>query len=231
MKESKAQIMEGVEAMKSKIVANNTVEYTKPDGTRVVRLHHTDILEFPTTGGVVFNSGGWKTATTKDRMNTFQNKVRIIQDKGLWYLTTNSDPYSRPINRDSWIPFFDGVTVKKGKVTNPRKSAHQKEQFWLKKINEYCKELKSLEILPKPSGGDCWDCAFQTDDGRTMGDLSESNHLYQHLKEKYIHGSLIWNALKWAGYQHPEVIFQMDVRTSIVNAVRRYFKSKLGLAC
>ena len=126
---TKAQIMEGIEATKSKVVANNTVEYFRPDGTRVIRLHHTDILEFPKKGGVIFNSGGWKTVTTKARMNEFQSKCTIIQNKGLWYLTNG---YTS--KKENWIPFFDGIKVKNGVVVNPRKLAHKKEEFLLKQI-------------------------------------------------------------------------------------------------
>ena len=62
-----------------------------------------------------------------------------------------------------------------------------------------------------------------------MGELgNDKSHLIDHLKSVYIHGSLILNALKWAGYTHPEVIFSMDHRNSIVRSVRRYFKFKLG---
>ena len=225
MRETKKEIMEGIEATESQIVGHNTVAYTKPDGTRVVRLHHTDILEFPKNGSVVFNSGGWRTSTTKDRMNEFQSSVAIIQDKGLWHLTTNYDPYN---NKDTWIPFFDGITVKDGKVVNPRKLAHKKEQFLLKQIQAYCKKLKELPELPTPDGGDCWFCSFHTEDGRVWGELSDSDHLRSHLKGKYIHGSLIWNALKWTGCRYPELI--VGDRDNVVRAVKRYFKSQLGLA-
>lgn len=225
MRSAKKEIMEGIEATSSKLVANNTVEYTKPDGTRVIRFHHTDILEFPKGGQVIFNSSGWKTPTTKDRMNGLQKVATIIQDKGLWYLTTDQNPYQ---NKDSRIPFFDGITVKDGKVVKPRKLAHKKEEYLLKQIQAYCKKLKELKELPTPSRGDCWHCSFQTNDERTMGDLSGSDHLKSHLKEKYIHGSLIMNALKWAGYQCPEVI--VEHRDTVVRSVKGYFKSQLGLA-
>lgn len=93
MRETKEQIMEGVGATKPRLVANNTVEYERPDGTKVIRLHHTDILEQKPDGSLIFNSGGWKTPTTKDRMNNFQSSATIIQDKGLWYLTRSHNPY------------------------------------------------------------------------------------------------------------------------------------------
>ena len=86
MKRTKTEIMEGVECTESKIVYNNTVEYYRPNGVRVIRLHRTDILEFPVKGGVILNSGGWRTVTTKSRMNEFQQEVQVMQEKGIWYV-------------------------------------------------------------------------------------------------------------------------------------------------
>lgn len=226
--------MEGVEHTKSKLIANNTVEYYKEDGTKVIRLHQTDILEFHPDGTLMFNSGGWKTPTTKDRMNKHQSSATIIQNKGLWYLSTSSNPWN---DKDSWVSFFDGIKIRNGKVLNPKKSAHQKEQVLLKQIQKYCEKLKDLHVLPTPSNGDCWYCAFHTDDGTPMGDTKDNvPHLRSHLKEKYIHGSLIINALQWGGYPNPILIFNMGfskdgpMRDTIVRTVRRYFKAKLGLA-
>jgi len=63
-----------------------------------------------------------------------------------------------------------------------------------------------------------------------MGDIKEGNdHLKCHLKEKYIHGSLIMNALRYAECNPPEFIFHHDIRDDIVKAVKKYFKAKLGL--
>jgi hypothetical protein len=230
MKRTKTEIMEGVECTESKIVYNNTVEYYRPNGVRVIRLHRTDILEFPVKGGVILNSGGWRTVTTKSRMNEFQQEVQVMQEKGIWYV---SSTFYAAWNKEEWIPYFDGIHFSKdGKVINPIKTdPAKKEKALIKKINAYCKKIKDMKELPIPSSGDCWYCALKTPGGKSMGETFKSNaHLISHLKEKYVHGSLIWNALEWAGYQNPALIFQMDVRTSIVSAVRRYFKSQLGLA-
>ena len=156
-------------------------------------------------------------------MNEFQAETFILQAKGLWYLSFPTDkiPYEHA--------YFDGIKVKNGKVVNPKKSPNKKEEFLLKQIQKYCKRLKDLPKLPEPNGGDCWYCSFQGEDHKTMGDIAGNDHLKSHLKEMYIHGSLIWNALRSAGHQDPEVIFQMDVRDSIVRAVRKYFKTQLGL--
>lgn len=215
----KAEIMEGITCESSKVVAGNTVAYFRKDGTRVIRFHRTDILEFPKVSEVIFNSGGWKTITTKERMNHFQNVATIIQEKGLWYVTLSTNPYPDKSDR---IPFFDGMIIKNGKVVNPTDSQHDREQILLKKIQKYCEELKTLQRLPSPCGGDCFMCRFGDEN---MGD----SHLTSHLDELYIHGSLIMNALKNAGYTDPGYIFNTDHRDSIVRAVRKYFKSRLGL--
>jgi hypothetical protein len=229
MKRTKAEIMENVDCKESKIIASNTVEYVRPDGVRVIRLHRTDIMTFPKRGGVILNSDGWKTVTTKERMNSHQSECVIVQDKGLWYVSTSLDPYQ---DKDSRIPFFDGIKIKDGTVINPKKSAHRKEQSLLRQIKTYCTAVKKLDALPMPNGGDCWYCSMYTEDGTSLGDTSrDTSHLIEHLKEKYIHGSLILNALKHVGYVDPGVIFQMDHRDFIVRAINRYFKSKLNLVC
>ena len=227
MKRTKAEIMEGVECTESKIIDNNTVKYVRPDGVTVIRLHRTDILTFPKRGGVIFNTDGWKTKVTKERMNDYQHEAQIIQDKGLWYISTTGWE-----NKKEWISYFDGVKVKDGKVINPRKTANNKDKKLLKLITGYCKEIRNMEELPYPSSGDCWYCSMRTEDGESMGDsFKDKDHLLGHLKEKYVHGSLIFNALEWAGYANPAIIFQMKLKDSCISAVRRYFKSKLGLAC
>jgi hypothetical protein len=162
-------------------------------------------------------------------MNSYQSECTIIQDKGVWYVSTSGNPYQ---DKDSRVPYFDGIKIKDGRVVNPKKSAHRKEQSLLRQIKAYCTAVKKLDTLPTPSGGDCWYCSIHTEDGTSFGDTSkDKEHLLGHLKEKYIHGSLILNALQHVGYINPDFIFQMDIRDSIVRAISKYFKSKLGLVC
>ena len=220
MRRTKKEIMEGVESVKSRIIDHNTVEYYKEDGTKVIRLHLTDIITYNTDGSVTLNTGGWKTVTTKDRINKF-SPFYITQHNWIWYFNIGEKEYQ----------FKDGITIfPDGKVAGERDKKDIKLFNEHKKwIDRYCKKLKGLKKLPYPSNGDCWYCLFKNEDGKTMGDLSNDNdHLISHLKEQYIHGSLILNALEWAGYINAGIIFQMDVRDSIVNSVRRYFKFKLG---
>ena len=65
----------------SKILTNNTYAERK-DNAISIRLHGTDILIYFPDGRISFNSGGYKTVTTKDRMNRF-SPVRIWQNKGI----------------------------------------------------------------------------------------------------------------------------------------------------
>ena len=222
MRRTKAEIMAGVDCDKSKFIDNNTVEYSV-EGIRLIRLHLIDILTFKPNGMVTYNSGGWKTVTTKDRMNKFGSVgAQVWQEKNIWYIG----------NKDVDSVFYDGIVLNSvtGEFRDSVKVEDTETKKWMKLINSYCKELTGLESLPVPGGGDCWDCAL-FDQNLGAGEKSTSReHLESHLTEKYIHGSLIWNALKWARYNNPSVIWSMDIRSSIVRSVKRYFKANLGLA-
>lgn len=99
---------------KPKKVANNTVKYNRwHDGATVYRLHRTDIVVIEPDGTYTLNSGGWRTITTKDRINTF-SPVNIFQRKGEWFIGLG------PFNEG--IPFKDGMRVDaKGAIIEPRK--------------------------------------------------------------------------------------------------------------
>lgn len=87
-----------------KIVQRNTFKFTR-DGETVIRLHGTDIVRRLADGSVILNSGGWKTVTTKDRMNNnLPGGARIIQEKGVWYVSQGAWNGPR-------VPYFDGIQV------------------------------------------------------------------------------------------------------------------------
>ena len=56
-KRSKSEIMAGVESVSSKIIDNNTVEYYRENGDRVIRLHLTDVVTFKSNGDIILDSG------------------------------------------------------------------------------------------------------------------------------------------------------------------------------
>lgn len=94
-------------------------------------LHATEILTFYEDGSVKLNSGGYRSYTTKERINRY-GPVRVYSDKGEWYIMLY--PYELPNNASltgSWttrdsvrlaynkdyrkngrIKFFDGIIVR-----------------------------------------------------------------------------------------------------------------------
>lgn len=49
-----------------------------------VRLHNTYIVRFHYNGQITLHSGGWRTVTTKDRINEFISG-RVYQKRGVWF--------------------------------------------------------------------------------------------------------------------------------------------------
>lgn len=129
--------------LKSKKLDRNTyLETENPfDGVFFLRLHKTRILEFHANGSIVLNSGGWRTVTTKDRMNKFlPGPWSVNQERGVWFLNKRTKaycyrnvdtdevisdeehskiPYDSP-EYDKWVfvsatyeefPFDDGITI------------------------------------------------------------------------------------------------------------------------
>jgi hypothetical protein len=77
----------------------------RTEGTRtVVRYHETDVVSFDAST-IRLNSGGWRTYTTKARMNQASNQFglgyNVEQDKGQWYVRFNGGR----------MPFFDGCII------------------------------------------------------------------------------------------------------------------------
>lgn len=65
-----------------------------------IRLHQTHVVTFHPNGSITLNSGGWRTVTTKRRMN--QAGARVFQDKFVWYVYCCEDAPK--------IEYHDGIT-------------------------------------------------------------------------------------------------------------------------
>ncbi len=184
---SKKDIMNGVESTSSKLIDNNTVRYTRPDGTEVIRLHRTDIVEFRTNGDIVLNSGGWRTATTKDRMNV-HSEARIYTEKRVWYAIWQHKKYI----------FEDGMILhKNGTVTG---AGELPDKALIKQIKAYAKGFSEALPVDQPSGGDCWGCLFESSrNPDPMNFPLGTDHLMEHMKEKYYVPSLLFRVLKHRG--------------------------------
>jgi hypothetical protein len=80
----------------TKKVDNNTT-IRKVGDSVAVRLHETDVVIIRSDGNYVLNSGGYRTATTKDRINNY-SPASVHQAKRKWYLGKDT-------------PFVDGMVV------------------------------------------------------------------------------------------------------------------------
>ena len=81
----------------SRKLGNNTYLQRREDGSIAVKFHLTDVLAFHADGRTVYQSGGWRTVTTKARMNAY-GAVRIITERGVWYVCHPGDWDSRLTN-------------------------------------------------------------------------------------------------------------------------------------
>ena len=76
------------------------------NGKTTVRLHSTDVVVF-SAKEIVLNSGTWRTATTKNRMNQTSNQFDLgfdvtHKDFG-WFVSFNGKV----------LPFVDGMKLKR----------------------------------------------------------------------------------------------------------------------
>lgn len=171
-------------------------------------------------------------------------------------------PYSLPL----WsMPYFDGLIVGyDGSIVNPPEdngaSESERIQRTNRLINAYVKETMSRikrvnamtesdfdgDVLPMPSGGDCWHCLMRNNQGTGLGDLTHSDHLIRHLEECYIVPSLLLNAIR----EYETRQYKISSRTlqclmegnvpdkwgvdmllrDMPRAIRKYFKTRLAIA-
>jgi len=217
-----------IKTTKARIVKRNTFERHE-NGDTIIRLHGTDIVRKHANGSVTLNSAGWKTVTTKDRMNDHMPAgYYLYSDKGQWYVSHGH----RWANKDAIaVPYFDGMVVPRDVIAPKAKGAKlaTKEEALRKQIKKFVCDVPLKGPFPAPSNGDCWYCMMKTKEGKSLGDVTGNDHIISHIKERYLHGSLIVNALTWAGYRSPQTIYQMGLGNSIRRALKRYLYRQCGL--
>lgn len=99
--------LEKLKNRESKKIANNTYLLRIDDGTIGVKLHKTIIIKFLASGVTILNSGGWKTITTKSRMNDLIEGYRIYQKKHEWFVHKLGEPWGVEDAK-----YFDGMDLK-----------------------------------------------------------------------------------------------------------------------
>jgi len=202
-------------------VDNNTYLYPVNDGI-AVRLHATDVVVIHPDNTYTLNTGGWRTVTTKDRINKF-SPARVFSNKGIWYAGE--------------YPFVDGIKVDaNGIAINADKESNKIQRYKNrldKMVREYINGFAHDAFengLQQPNSGDCWGCHFTTNG---KDDPMGVDHLLSHFQEKYYVPSLLWKAINARGYANPGLIWsliQTDVEKGnfrlLTDVLRSYFRKK-----
>lgn len=202
-------------SLTSKVIENNTFELTFEDCIKIV-FHKTAIIT-EQNGIFTLNTDGWMTKTTKERLNNY-SPVTIWQKNSIWYIGKEL--------------FYDGIQVNyKGEIVSKLLNTAKVENNTAKikaKIKKYC-DLVTKENLPFPDGGDCLYCQLTTN-GESLGDsFKNTEHLLSHLKEHYLHGSILVNAMMDSGYRKEQIGFhyQLKLVDTFKRSLRKYLQKRL----
>ena len=199
----------------ARIIDNNTIRF-HTNNVEHIQLHNTVIIRKFPNGDTQFDTGGWRTVTTKDRMNKYSD-FSIWSDKGIWYIRHNPTSWEK---RDEFPTYYyyDGIIIGgDGKIVSEELEPDMAKVKRIKRqIAEYVK-LITKDNLPMPSQGDCYYCLFHQIGNNT-------NHLQSHLDEKYLHGSILCNAMREKGWNDTQISCQyaMKLVCNFRRAVRAY---------
>ena len=94
-------------------VGTTATSITRHDGILRVTYHGTDVVTVGPNGSVGLSTGGWRTVTTKARMNQASNQFdlgyTVYQEKGDWFVAIRRNGMVR--DWDNPIPFGDSQAV------------------------------------------------------------------------------------------------------------------------
>jgi hypothetical protein len=181
-------------------IGHNTRVELRDDGAISVKYHGSPVVVYYPEGSVdgapvtVLNSCGWRTMTTKERINAFcPAGFDVYQERGNWIL---SKGYWNDPQRQTWN-FADGITIDRfGQVFNAAPTDEgQRIKKLAKSILAYAKAYSAALCageVPAPGSGDCWGCCMVDQEGHTaLG----TDHLISHLDESYYVPSLLLRAI------------------------------------
>jgi hypothetical protein len=84
----------------SRKIGNNTLGVIHENGDVGIILHRTEVVTIHADGTYTLRSGGWRTVTTKDRINTYC-PFRVSQTKFVWSVRCGGED----------MPFEDGMRL------------------------------------------------------------------------------------------------------------------------
>lgn len=205
--------------LERKKLGNNTYgRLVHPDGEVLdapevrVMLHGTDVVTFLPDGTVRLDSGGWRTVTTKERMNRFAPNVSVYSARGVWYVRTLRS--RRFVDMVEEVRFYDGLTydpstgaiVSDGPALDAEVEREDAKRRLKERVRAFVRLLEDEEharalVDQALEGGtwtgDCWYCLMRDEDGVPLGDATGAHwHLEQHLEDEYVVPSLLRNAFR-----------------------------------
>lgn len=83
--------IEGGRDKHSRPLANNTRVERRGSDCIAIRLHATDVVSYMRDGRVILNTGGWRTNTTKDRINGY-SPANVYAVDAIWYVHREPNP-------------------------------------------------------------------------------------------------------------------------------------------
>lgn len=179
-------------------VANNTYLERRDHGIGLL-LHSTDVVTFYPNGDMKLDSGGWRTVTTKDRINQALSGWRLWQENGQWTIARHNGNGYKDV-----AVYADGMILEaSGETEGGEPLDVIKEKLELRRrVQRYAAAyLKAFEAgkVPVPSAGDSWHCVMRTDAGETLGEtFKNTSHLLSHIskEERYFVPSLLVRAME-----------------------------------
>jgi len=172
-----------------------------------IRYHDTDVIKFY-PDHMVIDCNGWRTRTTKERINEVLKPWNVFQNRGVWFIMNyNSPDRTHYLYRDGLTFDYNGNCLSELKTNESEIAKMKALQRQILAYGRKVYDTVMAEEIDPPSGGDCWYCCMVGDDGKTLGEsLKDTHHLISHMEESYIVPSLIWNALRT--YDNAPLIMQ-----------------------
>lgn len=234
--------------------ANNTYLERRDEGTIALVLHTTDVVTFHRHSpyrtslvadipAVTLNTGGWLTVTTKDRINSVLESLRVESNKGTWevrnWRTQDIVRYTDGITFESPLP---GIWQPVERTLLPgedqaRQDRHNTSTRRL--VNRYITGLTDERLKAALSYGQnpdtCVMCRPQSyepiipgsDRMRviTIGDaFQDTQHLLEHMAEGEYPFQLLYAAVAERGYNAEVVIGHRDITK---RSLRTYLSNRL----
>jgi len=200
-------------------IANNTRVIRRSDDSIAIKLHNTDVITFFKNGEIQLFTDGWKTVTTKDRINRFlPSGIGVYSEKHIWYVTIGDWRSGKKYLFEDFMIIDSDRNVfdfEHNPIPEHSKEAEKAKRKQLRQIDNFIRKgLKRLgngEI--SQSQGDCWICSMkQVNTGDSMEGNNQYSCIQSHIDEDYFHFSLVMNAVKSECYD-PDGNFGNDKMT------------------